>query len=151
MLDLLTVGGSESGWMPSELGAILSHQLDVPLAETAADDSASDVVDGKLDPEWRGATLRALLVHPAPPIALLSRLKQFFKLASTAPGDSLPKEVATVLYIAVIVAGQRAGERLTRLDDASIQERVEWASRRRWLDPSLASLFKNFRAEPNSS
>lgn len=131
MLSLLSVVPTQSGWMPSELGAILTHQLDIPLHE---------VVAGTLDAGV--PTLRHLLTNPSPPAALMQQLKGLFKTASTATDDLLPKEVATILYLAIIVAGERTGLRLTSLDPAALHERLDWASKRRWLDPMLGDLFR---------
>src|SRR4051812_15084333 len=137
MLSLFGVGQSQSTWMPRELGAILRHQLDTPLRSEV--DSSIE-----LSGEWLndGATVRRLLAHPSPPIELLDHFKRNFKNASQAAEGALPKEVATVLYIAVIVAARRTGHQLSSLEDESLREKVEWATRRRWLDPDLAGFFK---------
>lgn len=137
MLDLLSVVPTQSGWMPSELGAILTHQLDIPLQDVIPGSAASG------EPK----SLRNVLMDPTPPAALMAQLKGLFKTASTASDDLLPKEVATVLYIAIIVAGQRAGQRLTSLDSAALRDRIEWASKRRWLDPTLVELFRHTISE----
>jgi len=141
MLYLLSVVPTQSGWLPTELGAILTHQLDTPLAEVVAGGAGFE----------KEKTVRDLLFEVNPPATLMEQVKGVFKTASTASGDLLPKEVATVLYIAIIVAGQRAGQRLTSLDDAALLERVEWASRRRWLDPMLSGLFTHAIGELKSS
>src|SRR5687768_1349181 len=109
MLDLLSVGSTsmKSGWMPSELGAILAHQLDVPLKEIVA----------AVDNGWRDRTLRTLFADTSPPVSVLGKLKHAFKVASTSADGAVPVEVATVLYIAVIVVAQRGGEQLTSLDE----------------------------------
>ena len=129
LLTLLNVGQTQSDWMPGELGAILTHQLNVPLREMIA--STDDA-----------RPLGQFFADPRPDAALLAALKDAFKLASTQPNDALPKEVATVLYIAVLAVAQRAGLGLTSLDDAALRERVAWAKNRRWLDPHLRELMR---------
>src|SRR4051812_48529281 len=91
MLALFSI--PEQRWQPGELGDILAHQLDVRLCEMNVND-----VDASI-------TLRQLLSDDNPSIAVLHQLKRGFKDASQAKDCALPAEVATVLYIAVIVAG----------------------------------------------
>jgi hypothetical protein len=130
LLTLLNVGQTQSDWMPGELGAILAHQLNVPLREMIA--GANDA-----------RSLAQVLADSNPDVNVLASLKDTFKLASTQPNDALPKEVATVLYIAVIVVAQRAGMRLTSLDDGALAERVAWALNRRWLDSTVRELLSS--------
>jgi hypothetical protein len=143
LLAMFTVGSGvdASTWLPSELGAILAHELDTPIRE-ALDESSS----AELKAEWAGAdaTVRKLLAHPTPPPSLLERLKEIAKASSVVDDGPLPKEVATVLYIAAIVAGLRAGQKLSGLDDESLRQRVEWACRRRWIDPQLREQLSGF-------
>lgn len=139
MLSLLSLSPDRAtSWMPGELGGILAHMLDIPLRDLLADSMSSEIPQ-----EWRGddANLRRLLVDRDAPDALMHRLKHQFKLDSTSADSPLPAEVATVLYIALIAAGHRAGRSLTSLDLASLRDRAQWAARRRWLDPMLADLF----------
>jgi hypothetical protein len=135
MLTLMNVGTEHSTWLPEELGAILTHQLDAPLAE---------VLDHSLTDEWAAddATVRKLLTHPSPPPSLLEQLKRTCKAASAEPDSFLPKEVATVLYIACIACGLHTGQRISNLDDHAVRERLEWAGSRKWLDPGLRELLK---------
>ena len=129
LLTLLNVGQTQSDWMPGELGAILAHQLSVPLREmlTSSNDSRS---------------LAQVLAGSNPDVNVLTSLKDTFKVASTQPNDALPKEVATVLYISILVVAQRAGFRLTSLDDVALRERIAWAKNRRWLDPVVRELLR---------
>jgi hypothetical protein len=146
LLSLFSLGPGEAAWMPSELGAILAHELNATIRDALTSfDDPQDVTE--LSGEWSGsdATIRKLLTHPSPPTGLLERLKGVAKVESTTEGGELPKEVATVLYIASIVAAKRAGARdVTQLDDAALAERVQWACRRRWLDAELRELFERF-------
>lgn len=128
LLTLLNVGQTQPDWLPGELGAILTHQLNVPLRE---------IIAGNNDPR----SLAQFLAVANPDANVLRSLKDTFKLASTRPNDALPKEVATVLYIAVIVVARKAGLQLTTLNDTALGERVAWATNRRWLDPALRVLF----------
>jgi hypothetical protein len=143
LLALFTVGSGvdSSTWLPSELGAILAHELGTPIREALDDSSLAE-----LKAEWAGAdaTVRKLLMHANPPPNLLERLKEIAKASSIVDDGPLPREVATVLYIAAIVAGLRAGQKLSALDDESLRQRVEWACRRRWIDPQLRKQLSRF-------
>jgi hypothetical protein len=137
LLNLMSGTPTGSSWMPGELGAILKHELQVPLRDIVAVSPPS---------EWSAAdtNLRGLLAHENPPVELLEALKRLFKSASAASDDLLPKEVATVLYLAVIAAGARAGHNLTSWGQTELRQRIEWASRRQWLAPPLDKLFEQF-------
>lgn len=140
MLELLSIAPTHSGWLPTELGPILAHQLDVPLSE---------IVEQRLPETQQSGSqnLRTLFANASPPIDLLKQLKDFFKRASVDESESLPREVATVLYIAILCLARNVGATLTRLDDAALADRVDWASSRRWLEPILARLFHQFNKD----
>lgn len=128
----------EQRWQPSELGDILAHQLNIPLAEMNIQN-----VD-------RATTLRRIFEDPNAPLELLQQLKRFFKTSSLATDGSLPVEVATVLYIAILVAGERGGHTISKLDEASLRQRIDWAARRPWLDPQLSKLFEERQSRAGS-
>src|SRR4051794_26091530 len=109
MLSLLSLHTSPA-WSADDLGAILSHQLDAPLGSIASlHEHAS-----------RFPTLRQLLLDDSPPMDALDRLKHFAKSATHSDDLGLPREVATVIYVAAIVAARRAGGSLSKLDDAAL-------------------------------
>lgn len=139
LLTLINVSGASSPWLPGELGAILSHQLDSPLRDALPVD-VGEARDEKM-------TLRMLFEQTAPPVALVEQLKRAMKSASVDPESFLPREVATALYIAALVAGLRAGHRLSSLADEAIQERARWAQSREWLDPTLRGLLDDYLSD----
>jgi len=134
LLSLLSLTPLESSWQPAELGQILAHQLDTPVREALADDSDATAQ----------TTIRALLLDPPPSPDLLGRLKRFAKAATVSAENGLPTDVATVLYVATIVVGQRSGHAFTKLDATELRERVEWCARRSWLDPTLREIFVDY-------
>lgn len=146
LLTLFSLGNEDSpSWLPNELGSILSHELDTSL-RTALREAPDDPVS-ELKGEWSSdaATVRTLLSHPNPPLPLLERLKRITKKASSVNDGPLPKEVATLLYVAsILVAQQRAGEPISNLDEPALRERVQWAARRKWLAPILGELFQAY-------
>ena len=143
-------------WQPHELGAILHHQLSVPLAAElgplvlgaavrsdgggagALDDGGADAGGGA-----RLATFGDVLHHPRPPVRLLELIKDFAKSSRADPQGALPSDVATVLYVAaVVVARVACGRRISRLTDAAERDNVAWVLARPWLDPPTRALFR---------
>ena len=112
-----------ASWNVTELGPILEHQLDVPLdldlgPVEAEERGRPDAEDGSAGAEIR--TYRQLLLHPRPPLELLTRVKQFAKHCRGRPDAPLPHEIATVLYLAAIAAARlKRHERISVLDDAA--------------------------------
>src|SRR3954452_6226460 len=80
LLTLFSLG-TDSSWFPTELGPILTHQLDAKLRHVLREFTDDPV--NELSGEWaeEGATLRRLLKHDNPPVALLERLKRIAKKA----------------------------------------------------------------------
>jgi hypothetical protein len=126
LLTLLSLNPGDASWGPNELAAILRHQLDAPLGEIVPDSAHSN--------------LRQMLADPAPSIESLERVKQFAKSATVDVSSGLPRDVATVLYLAVIIVARRAGHLLTKLDDRELDVKIAWAARRPWLDPDLRAI-----------
>src|SRR5207237_7742080 len=91
LLTLLSLQSTQPTWQSDELGAILAHQLNAPLAEALPDVGS----DGA---KWKN--LRQLLLDPSAPAHWLARIKDFAKAASVSGETGLPRDVATVLYLA---------------------------------------------------
>ena len=138
LAKMLELGaGQQPLWASDELGAILRHQMDAPLEPDL----------GKVDAalrEWRQAltagdgeplrTFGDLFRCPHPPLELLEATKRFAKY-SRVQEESLPAEVATVLYFLAIAAGlTKCGRRITALDDQALQHGLAWVRQQTWLD-----------------
>ena len=133
-------------WRPEDLGAILKHQLATPVQVDL--ESLDPTVAPKVRTlsEARGLVLKSfgdLLLHPNPPVELLTLTKDFAKANRNNEESALPPEVATVLYFASIAAARlRCNERISRMDDAQLQDGLEWAGQQPWLDADTRTLIK---------
>jgi hypothetical protein len=131
-------------WRPEEFGAIFRHQLTAPLCADLADlaPRLGEELAGLRTPDGRPVvTFGDLLRHPAPPVALLERVKEFAKASRQPDRRQVPAEVATLLYyLAIGVALCRCGQRLTRLDDAALREGFRWATAQPWADEATRDL-----------
>jgi hypothetical protein len=131
-------------WQPEELGAILVHQCEASLArdlEPFVSDLAARLADAAAEDGPPLRTFGDLLAHPRPPLELLDAVKQFARHCRTHPDGPLPEEIATVLYLAAIVAARvRLGERITSMDDAALRSALDWALGQPWLDPATRTL-----------
>jgi len=136
-------------WNSPDLGPILEHQLDTPLALDlgARDQEADNHPDsGDVPAGAEMLTFRQLLLHPHPPVRLLHRVKQFAKGCRGRPDGPLPPEVATVLYLAAIAAARRnCQQRISALDNAAWQHGVEWALAQPWLNAEIRELLNQVR------
>ena len=69
--------------------------------------------------------------------------KQFAKACRNDPHGPLPDEVATVLYFSsIVVAINRCGCRITKMDDRSLEFSLSWALRQPWLDESTRGILR---------
>lgn len=135
LFDTGDAAGPACAWESADLGEILRHQLDTALSSVLGRSGAG--------PGPAPATVGALLADPAPPVALLWGMKAFAKSADARPDGPLPREVATALYYAAILAALvGGGERITELDDAALRVGTEWALRQPWLAAELRPLFQ---------
>lgn len=131
-------------WKPDELAAILRHQMTAPLQVDLArlDGAAGALRDAA---ESKGLLLKSfgdLLQHPHPPVALLKLMKDFGKACRISPAGAIPREIASVIYFASIIAAMaRCSRRISRLDRADLRRAVEWALDQPWLDGALRTLF----------
>lgn len=146
---------AERLWLPEELGAILSHQLESPIQvdlsgidprqrrQLAALSSAQGLVL---------KSFRDLLLHPCPPIELLILAKDFAKANTGGPTASIPSDVAQALYyLSIAAAAVRCHARITTLDDPSLQRGFEWGQNQSWIEEELRSLFGQARTRFENS
>jgi len=152
MMDLHA--GRHKLWAPEELGTILEHQLAAPIGPDlgcrdrnlakmleAFNDSATQPIE----------TFNDLLQHPQPPVHLLELTKEFAKSCRSHPDNPLPDEVATLLYLAAIVAASMRCERpISRLGAAGLRHGLDWALSQPWLDPSTRELLQQGLAAADS-
>jgi hypothetical protein len=149
LAQMLTADGADR-WRAEEMGAILRHQLSVPLeldlAGTASADSAQIAIEGA-QTSWP-ATFGDLLHHARPPLEMLQRVKRFAKACKVKADGPLPTEVATVLYFAsIVVALLRCDTRISELDDKAIRTGTDWVLAQTWLDQPTRSIFEQAAAK----
>ncbi|HEX3718876.1 MAG TPA: hypothetical protein VH595_12985 [Verrucomicrobiae bacterium] len=142
---LMAEGAERAGlWRPDELGAIFRHQLSAPILVDLGGLDSATAARLKLLAEAQSLLLKSfsdLLLHPAPPVELLSLTKDFAKANMDHPESSLPKEVAAVLYYASISAALvRRGERISQLKDAELERGLRWAKDQPWVDKQIQQL-----------
>jgi hypothetical protein len=142
---LMAEGAERAGlWRPDELGAIFRHQLSAPILVDLGGLDSVTAARLKLLAEAQSLLLKSfsdLLLHPAPPVELLSLTKDFAKANMDHPESSLPKEVAAVLYYASISAALvRRGERISQLKDAELERGLRWAKDQPWVDKQIQQL-----------
>jgi hypothetical protein len=140
----------EALWSETDLGAILQHQLDSPLDLEPRQPGPSD--SRHADRMSRTApaaicTLRELFDDAQPPIELLERTKQFAKDCRSRADGPVPDEVATVIYLAAIVAARsKCGRAISQLDDVALRHALDWALSQPWLDAEIRDLLAPSRA-----
>jgi hypothetical protein len=131
-------------WPADDLGAVLRHQLSAPLEIDAGNMDEAAVL--RLVAGRRGLLVRSygeLLLHQRPPLPLLRAVKSFAKRCRLARRGALPREVATVLYFAAIVAAlSRCGQRISSLSTSALREGVAWVLAQPWVQDPLRGLFE---------
>ena len=140
-------GAADDLWTPDELGAILRHQLAAPvhydlmLGGAEPDEATAQPAEGQT---LHGGTFGDVLHDDRPSLELLEQIKQFAKQHHSRPNGSLPAPVARVVYYASIVAAiMRCSRRITRLDDGSLRQGLEWAVAEPWVDQQTRSLLQS--------
>ena len=132
------------GWSEKELGDILRHQLRAPLLFDLGKLSPAGEVELRHFAQAGGRieNFGDLLHHPAPPVELLSLVKEFGKSGRTG-ATGLPQEIATVLYYASIAAALvHHGRRITRMDDKPLRDGLKWAADQPWVDDATRRVLR---------
>lgn len=92
-------------------------------------------------------TFGCLFADSKPPLELLCQVKDFAKINREHPDSALPKEIATMLdYASIVAALLRHGQRITSLDNSALGEGMTWAEEQPWLDEMTRALFEEGRA-----
>ena len=131
-------------WRDDELGAILRHQLTVPLQVDLINLERGLALKVRTLAESQGLTLKSfgdLLTHPHPPVELLKITKEFAKACRLSPHSPVPREIASVLYFASIAAALvRCRCRITGLTNDALADGLHWVLARPWLDAPTRTL-----------
>jgi RNA polymerase sigma-70 factor (ECF subfamily) len=132
--------------LPADAAALLKHVLTAPLPLDLGAIDASLTAKVRRWAERHGLVLRSfgeLLHHPNPLPELLELAKEFAKEHRNDPESPLPREVATVLYYAnIAVALARCGRHITRHDDATLRQGLEWGCAQPWVDEATRGLLR---------
>ncbi len=135
----------ESLWEATDLHAILCHQLDAEVEFDLthfggiAKETVTSVAGSR---ESKGpCTFGRLFTDLNPPLEMLDMTRRFAKRSRTQGPDGMPDEIATVLYYAAIAAARLRHEAsISKLDDRSLLDGLDWALDQPWLVASLRGL-----------
>lgn len=134
----------ERVWLASELGAILQHQLSVPVEFEMAGKPPGEAKKLSMLTSAHGLTLKSfadLLAHPHPPIELLVMLKDFAKSNASHHDSALPADVSRMIYyLAIAVALLRCGRRITSMSNPKLVASLTWAIDQPWIEPRERTL-----------
>jgi hypothetical protein len=115
---------------------------------TAKLDEPLEKIDQKLVGSLEIRTVRELLEHANPPMALLISLKD---LSKRRPRDLFPPEMALLLYYGSIAAGMvRCGKKITKLPDEDLRNGFSWAIKEQWVPEKICELFRQGISKLNS-
>jgi hypothetical protein len=142
---LLAAGEPPAGlWRPEEMAAIFEHQMAAPLLADLGGLAPPAARRLEALAAAQGAPVRSfadLLRDQSPPLELLEMVKDFAKANADHPENSLPKEIAAVLYYACIAAARlRLKARISKLPDADLGRGLRWAAQQPWLDEETRQL-----------
>jgi hypothetical protein len=138
---------AKTEWKPAEIAAIYRHQLETPLQAELGNLPPKEAELVAHLATAQGLLLKSigdLLLHPHPPVPLLTMLKDFSKRLMEHPDSPLPRDVASLFYWSSIAAGLKNGKvRLTSLDDRRLIEGLQWAARQPWVDRPTADMIRS--------
>jgi hypothetical protein len=126
-------------WSDDDLRSILLHQLAAPIVPDLGPAAFTCPLDART---VSAMSFGRLLSMPNPPVELLQLAKDFAKTADCPDGKSLPTEIATLLYYALIAISlvRSSGVPATNLTPAQLRAGMEWGLARSWLVPDIAEL-----------
>ena len=147
LAELMRLGEESTRiWHTDELGAILRHQLTVPVEFDLGGMEPGAANKLRTLASSEGLLVKSfadLLHHPNAPLALLQLTKHFAKANGVHPESALPADVAKVLYYAAIaVALARCRRRITELDDEALWRGFTWAVQQDWVDDAMRTLLR---------
>jgi len=136
-------------WRPEELAAIFRHQMSAPmLVDLGSFDTTTATRLNTLS-DAQGLLLKSfadLFNHPAPPLELLTLVKNFAKSNVDHPESGLPGEIASALYYASIAAALvHLDKRISQLPEADLQRGFRWLEVQAWLDDATKRLVAEAR------
>jgi hypothetical protein len=87
------------------------------------------------------ATVRALLLHPYPPLEALRAVKNLVKGQADAVDNPCRREAGTaVYYLAIAAALVRCGTGITRLGGAELRKGFVWLQSQPWIEEDYKAL-----------
>lgn len=131
--------GEELLWTPEDLGGIVRHLLKTPVELELGNPCPSQPHEADLPPD---ITFEDLLTDPAIPIQILKEAKSY---AKKAMGDSqiLPKEVAKLLYTAVIARAAASGLKdFSQLGKTGFVRSARWCLAQGWAPESIREVLR---------
>ncbi len=150
LTQVMRVGQSwgDEAWSHRDLAEMLEHLLACDL--TTELDGPNNVTEqtlrqlaGSCTPPLE--TLGDVLTTPNPPVELLKIIKEYSKVVSGLPDRTLPKPIATVLYLGSIVAAWvHGGVKITQHSRQDVAGGVSWSLSQPWLEMNLRDLFEQF-------
>ncbi len=132
---------SDEFWQSADLHVVLLHQLRAPvlfdLREQARE--AGSALEPLTQSRPRQIVSFADLFDDAdPPLELLDLTKRFAKDSLRQAPATLPKEIATLIYyVALALAMSRCGQRISELDDRTLEGGFRWGLAQAWITPEL--------------
>jgi hypothetical protein len=132
-------------WRSDELGAIVRHELSLPLQVAVGELSVGGIPPMlPTDAGINYVSLGALLHHPAPSLELLQLIKEASKAARNDSSSHLPEEVSAILYaLAIAAALLRYGRKITSMTPAALRGFFSWAMQRPWIDSASRTLIRD--------
>lgn len=144
LAELLEIGRHrEPTWSAEDLEQILEHQLDMELPEkllpylaknSHANPMGSDIVHSH--------TFRQIIFSADASIDVLRSIKEYFKNLRHSTNHSLPTEVSTALYYAILAAAWiHLDTWISSVDPMSAQDGLIWLQQQPWIGGDLHQLY----------
>lgn len=151
MLDIEET--EKSDWMPNDFGAMLRHQLAMPVCfdldlMRREANKRTRWEEGANPPHTFGDLFRSA----GGSVDLLVLSKDFAKASLAHPDSSIPQAIAEVIYYCSIAAALvHYGKSISQLDCNALTLCFQRALNQPWLDESLKPLFQGAISRINAS
>jgi hypothetical protein len=133
---------SDSTDSSSELGSLLTHELQAPVEFELSGVATAAHTDEHSAELASVHSFHDLFERPAPPLPLLRMTKDFAEAHLVHPESPMVKEVARSLYYASIaLASTRHRSRVTELSNEELTRGFEWCLAQSWMEPQLRRIF----------